>query len=626
MNKVVFRRENEETATCFFHDSGIVRTQRFDSFDENALKDAFNLSSETIVVLAGKGCSPHGDMWENGYYCAPIALYLEISARCPYQCDHCFKGQSDYTRIMTNPEILNLIDQSAAMGVFQVRFAGYEPLANPDFFEIADYAKNKGLYLVLNTGVAHTEHVQRKILSFGFNELLVSLDGGQETHNTIRMPDSFDGVRRLLDISDSLGGLNKIKLSMTVNRRNIAAMGSVASIAAAHINVSANFIPYRNIGNTADLLGLSITADDMRVISETVSALRSEYPDTRIFQPYFDLCGNAANTYHSVRMNNPCVGSKNISVLANGQVYGCDFLRSLGDLFCAGSIFENSLQELWYGSVFLNRFRSLEKDETCRTCNYFMKSCSGGCTAESYLRTRSYYDPLCYIRNDKLKDADFYSEEYYINGKSSGISCYENYHFMPERTRADIEAIKSLIETHANTGSRRAYVDFGAAFGFLVREFLTSGDEAWGIDISDYARSKLRDDPIMKGRMFKSVTEMEDTLSLELYTGGWLIAKNALEHLTLPQLEETLAFAACYKMNAIIAVPLSVYDGGTYIDEPCNHDMGHLLRRSDAFWQSQLHRYFSSVISIDKYPENMTLRYGTGLYVCLSGEDGCNYA
>ena len=75
-------------------------------------------------------------------------VQLSITGRCNYHCKHCF--QSAPHGLLGQPDtaqVLDIIDQLAECGVFEVSVTGGEPLIRPDFWEIIDRINEKGLRL-----------------------------------------------------------------------------------------------------------------------------------------------------------------------------------------------------------------------------------------------------------------------------------------------------------------------------------------------------------------------------------------------------------------------------------------------------------------------------------------------
>ncbi len=122
----------------------------------------------------------------------PIPKYviLEVTFRCNLRCIHCAvepclnKGRSNELSFI---EVTGILDQLFNFGVFNVVFSGGEPLCRPDFLEIVDYAKNRGLFFMVKTnGTLMSDTVAKRLKQAGITGVHVSLYGATaETHERI---------------------------------------------------------------------------------------------------------------------------------------------------------------------------------------------------------------------------------------------------------------------------------------------------------------------------------------------------------------------------------------------------------------------------------------------------------
>ena len=84
-----------------------------------------------------------------------------------------------------------------AVPAYRLAFSGGEPLMRKDFFEIAEYAHEKGLYLSLATnGTLITRDIAKKLKESGIEYVEISIDGKDaSTH------DGFRGVQGMFERS-----------------------------------------------------------------------------------------------------------------------------------------------------------------------------------------------------------------------------------------------------------------------------------------------------------------------------------------------------------------------------------------------------------------------------------------
>ena len=79
--------------------------------------------------------------------------FRAMTARCPYNCFHCFTDKQKKT--LSLEEIKGVIDQIAEIGAIGINYIGEgEPTIDPNFFQIIEYTSSKGLIPVVFTDAA----------------------------------------------------------------------------------------------------------------------------------------------------------------------------------------------------------------------------------------------------------------------------------------------------------------------------------------------------------------------------------------------------------------------------------------------------------------------------------------
>lgn len=99
----------------------------------------------------------------------PKEVNIEVTTACNSNCGFCYNKNSFAKTIrgknyLEKHEIKKIIDKISEAGISRVRFTGGEPLLRPDIFELANYAKDKGIITVLNTnGTLVNTEIAKKI-------------------------------------------------------------------------------------------------------------------------------------------------------------------------------------------------------------------------------------------------------------------------------------------------------------------------------------------------------------------------------------------------------------------------------------------------------------------------------
>ena len=76
-----------------------------------------------------------------------------------------------------------------------------------------------------------------------------------------------------------------------------------------------------------------------------------------------------------------------------------------------------------------------------------------------------------------------FDKDYYTDGIAKGLSCYENYRWIPELTYPMAHAFLIFLKLRKKSN----VLEFGCAHGFLIKCLIDFGVNAYGVDIFDYA-------------------------------------------------------------------------------------------------------------------------------------------
>lgn len=148
-----------------------------------------------------------------------------------------------------------------------------------------------------------------------------------------------------------------------------------------------------------------------------------------------------------------------------------------------------------------------------------------------------------------------FTEEYYMRGKSAGVSNYENYSWKPELT---IPVVK-LMTNYLGAPKGASFMDYGCSRGFYCKALRLLEYEAYGYDISEWAI--LNRDPAVKDCVSNNPRILKSTFD-------FVFCKDTLEHIPRPELDRvTRSLLDMTLKAALIIVPLAGTSGVT--EEPC---------------------------------------------------------
>ncbi len=162
----------------------------------------------------------------------PVVVW-NITKACNLKCVHCYaSADSSTSGELTTEECKAVIDDLAEMKVPLILFSGGEPLLRKDIFELASYAKEKGLKIALSTnGTLVSPEVADSLKEAGFEYVGVSIDGMKDTNDKFRgVEGAFERAFEGLINAKEAGLLTGIRF--TVTKFNIKDIPAVVDLLA----------------------------------------------------------------------------------------------------------------------------------------------------------------------------------------------------------------------------------------------------------------------------------------------------------------------------------------------------------------------------------------------------------
>jgi MoaA/NifB/PqqE/SkfB family radical SAM enzyme len=134
----------------------------------------------------------------------PIVILMPHSA-CNCRCVMCdiWKDNKNLKQLTEN-DIHNLLLSLKKLGTQQVLMSGGEALLNPNFFRFCEILRRQRIKVsLLSTGLTLKKNAGQLVQ--WVNDIIVSLDGNEEIHNTIRnIPDAYqklkEGVQQIKNL------------------------------------------------------------------------------------------------------------------------------------------------------------------------------------------------------------------------------------------------------------------------------------------------------------------------------------------------------------------------------------------------------------------------------------------
>ncbi len=183
-------------------------------------------------------------MCNNGYEITcdflPVKMDYEVSSRCNFRCTMCLMSEIGNNRPanMTFDDFRDSIDRQ--QGLIEVKLQGMgEPLLNPDFFKMADYAIANHIWVrtVTNASLLHLNDNYKKMIDSKIGEIQISVDGARkETFESIRRGSDFDVVvnncTMLNEYAQTKGEQWRTSCWMLVQKENVDEVEELLELAA----------------------------------------------------------------------------------------------------------------------------------------------------------------------------------------------------------------------------------------------------------------------------------------------------------------------------------------------------------------------------------------------------------
>jgi len=316
-----------------------------------------------------------------------------LTERCNLRCRHCY--QSGGVAEMRYDEICRAIDnvKSAIEGwatEYQMdmspslHFTGGEPLLRKDLFLIMNYGRWRGFSIsLMSNGTLIDNDMAQRIREAQVNDVQISLDGLEATHDSLRGKGSFQ--RTLEGISKLVAQGVEANINLTVSRLNMGETGELVRLAG---ELGASAIAFSRLvptGRGKKLSGDALTRDE---VAAFYKGLQKYKGNGKVVVTSRDPLAAIAEMEGEIPITEMPIGGCaagvfGVTVAADGTVMPCRRM----DL-SIGNIKETSFRELWAESPVLWSLRRREEyHDGCGSCRYW--SVCRGCRAIALATARA---------------------------------------------------------------------------------------------------------------------------------------------------------------------------------------------------------------------------------------------
>jgi len=312
----------------------------------------------------------------------PIVILMPHSA-CNCRCVMCdiWKGNHNLKQL-TKDDISGLLTALKKFGTQQVLMSGGEALLNPGFFKICEILKQEKIKIsLLSTGLTLKKNAPQIVQ--WVDDVIVSLDGDETMHNTIRnIPDAFNKLAEGVDAIKQIEPGFKITCRTVIHRQNFRIWPAIIDAAKEIGGDQISFLPadvsshafnreilwdenrqHEILPRQTDLPELKSVIDILQVAchNDFATGYIAESPEkiNKIYQYYAAFYG--LNNLPYKKCNAPWVSTV---IEADGTVRPCFFHEAYGN------IKNDSLENIINGAGAINFRKQLDMDtnETCLKC------------------------------------------------------------------------------------------------------------------------------------------------------------------------------------------------------------------------------------------------------------------
>jgi len=352
----------------------------------------------------------------------PVVVW-NMTRSCNLKCIHCYSSSRNirYSNELTTDEGKELISDLAYFGSPVLLFSGGEPMTRKDLPELAEFAVDQGMRVVISTnGTLLTKEMAYNLKKIGVSYVGVSIDGMEKTH------DSFRGVKGAFDMT--MNGIRtcrdegiKVGLRVTMNRKNFADIPALFELIEKENIPRACFYHLVYSGRGSRLVDDDLSQDEKRLVLDFIMDNTMDLFKRGKPKEILSVDNHADGPYVYMRLlkNNPELAREAMSLLMvnegnssgsgigcvswDGEVHADQFWRGIS----FGNVRERPFGEIWMDTSNELMFRLKDKKRyvkgRCAVCRW-LDICGGNFRARAEAVTGDIWapDPACYLTDKEI--------------------------------------------------------------------------------------------------------------------------------------------------------------------------------------------------------------------------------
>jgi radical SAM protein with 4Fe4S-binding SPASM domain len=352
----------------------------------------------------------------------PIVVW-NCTRKCNLNCIHCYSsaGDKDPAGVLNTEQAKSFIRDLADFNVPVILFSGGEPLLREDIFELANFAREQRIRIVLSTnGTLISENMASEIKNAGFAEVGISVDGIGGRNDKFRRKKgaykaALQGIRNCIAL-----GL-RVSLRLTITSYNHTEIPAIFDLVETEGIERICFYHLAYVGRAGSLIRDDLNHAQTRAVVDLICDHTIDLYERSMPKEVLTVDNHADGVYIylKLRKQDPARAEKVLALLqANGgnnsgiRIGAVDELGNVhADQFWQhysfGNVRQRKFSEIWLDTSDqvmrgLKNRKGLLKGR-CAKCQY-LDLCNGNLRvrAEAAFGDIWAEDPACYLADSEI--------------------------------------------------------------------------------------------------------------------------------------------------------------------------------------------------------------------------------
>jgi radical SAM protein with 4Fe4S-binding SPASM domain len=353
----------------------------------------------------------------------PIVVW-NCTQRCNLHCIHCYAQASAQgcPGELDTKQAKAFIHDLADFKVPAILFSGGEPLLREDIFELAGFAREKGLRTVISTnGTLITEKVAIQLARLGLAEVGISLDGSEPTNDRFRgQSGAYQTALRGFRNCKSQG--LRVSLRLTITRFNYQDIPAIFDLVEQENIDRACFYHLAYVGRAGSLgMDSDLSHQQKRAVLDLICQRTLELYRRGLSKEILTVDNHADGIYIYLKLkkDDPERAARAVELLrsngGNGAGISIAAIDNLGNVhpdqfwwhYSLGNVLQRKFGDIWMDTsdpllAGLKERKGLLKGR-CARCRY-IDLCRGNLRvrAEAVFGDVWAEDPACYLSDQEI--------------------------------------------------------------------------------------------------------------------------------------------------------------------------------------------------------------------------------